>query len=143
MGWIRRRGHGSPAAIAAALACALTIAGCGRSAGATNSSGNVSPTRGLVTTTAPGAKPVSSVVWAVYRDVNSLDPIFAFDYPENTAISLMCESLLLAAPYDPTAGNLSLSWVGPAGGHLLGYDAVGRDVLSRLLAGATSSMLGP
>ena len=34
-------------------------------------------------------------VWAVYRDVNSLDPAFAFDYPENTAISLMCESLLL------------------------------------------------
>jgi peptide/nickel transport system permease protein len=49
----------------------------------------------------------------------------------------------LVAPYDPKVGSLSLSWVGPAGGHLLGYDAVGRDVLSRLLAGAASSMLGP
>ena len=39
-----------------------------------------------------------SATWAVYRDVNSLDPIFAFDYPENTAISLMCESLLRQAP---------------------------------------------
>jgi len=48
--------------------------------------------------TAPGSKPVSSVTWAVYRDVNSLDPIFAFDYPENTAISLMCESLLKQQP---------------------------------------------
>ena len=38
---------------------------------------------------------MSQAVWAVYRDVNSLDPAFAFDYPENTAISLMCESLLL------------------------------------------------
>ena len=38
------------------------------------------------------------MTWAVYRPVNSLDPIFAFDYPENTAISLMCESLLLQEP---------------------------------------------
>src|SRR5690348_44754 len=38
------------------------------------------------------------MVWAVYRDVNSLDPIYAFDYPENTADSLMCESLLRQAP---------------------------------------------
>jgi peptide/nickel transport system substrate-binding protein len=58
----------------------------------------VSPTQGLVATTPAGTKPVQSVVWAVYREVNSLDPIFAFDYPENTADSLMCESLLLQAP---------------------------------------------
>ena len=51
-----------------------------------------------MTTTPAGTKPVPSITWAVYRDVNSLDPIYAFDYPENTAISLMCESLLLQAP---------------------------------------------
>src|SRR5215471_3607335 len=86
--------------IAVAAACALTAAACGRSAGTAGSSGsgNVSPTKGLVTTTTAGAKTVPSVVWAVYRDVNSLDPIFAFDYPENTADSLMCESLLRQAP---------------------------------------------
>ncbi len=61
-------------------------------------SGIVSPTKGLVATTPAGTKPVQSVTWAVYRDVNSLDPIFAFDYPENTADSLMCESLLRQAP---------------------------------------------
>jgi peptide/nickel transport system permease protein len=49
----------------------------------------------------------------------------------------------LLAPYDPDLPNLSLSWVGPAGGHLLGSDVYGRDVLSRLLAGAQSSILGP
>jgi peptide/nickel transport system permease protein len=49
----------------------------------------------------------------------------------------------LLAPYDPGLPNLSLSWAGSAGGHLLGYDVDGRDVLSRLLAGAQSSMLGP
>ena len=46
------------------------------------------------------------------------------------------------APYDPNLPNLSLSWAG-RGGHLLGYDVEGRDVLSRLVAGAQSSMLGP
>ena len=49
----------------------------------------------------------------------------------------------LLAPYNPTLPNLQLAWVGPAGGHLLGFDFEGRDVLSRLLAGAQSSMLGP
>jgi peptide/nickel transport system substrate-binding protein len=38
------------------------------------------------------------VTWALYRDVNSLNPAYAFDYPENTAISLMCESLLRQQP---------------------------------------------
>src|SRR5215472_3472615 len=49
----------------------------------------------------------------------------------------------LLAPYDPNLPNLSLAWVGPVGGHLLGYDFEGRDVLSRLLAGAQTTMLGP
>ena len=47
------------------------------------------------------------------------------------------------APYNPELPNLSLAWVGPVGGHLLGFDFEGRDVLSRLLAGARSSMIGP
>jgi peptide/nickel transport system substrate-binding protein len=84
--------------IAAAAVVALTLlaAACGRSLSSANSSaGNISPTANLVTTTPAGAKTVPQAVWAVYRDVNSLDPAFAFDYPENTAISLMCESLLL------------------------------------------------
>ena len=47
------------------------------------------------------------------------------------------------APYDPDAPNLQLAWVGPAAGHLLGFDFQGRDVLSRLSAGAQTAMLGP
>jgi peptide/nickel transport system substrate-binding protein len=84
--------------IAAAGLVALTLLGsaCGRSlSSADSSAGNISPTADLVSATPAGAKPVAQVDWAVYRDVNSLDPAFAFDYPENTAISLMCESLLL------------------------------------------------
>ena len=47
------------------------------------------------------------------------------------------------APDNPTLPDLQLAWVGPVTGHLLGFDFEGRDVLSRLLAGAQSSMLGP
>ena len=47
------------------------------------------------------------------------------------------------APHDPQIGRLSLSYVGPGGGHFLGFDGQGRDVVSRLLAGARSSMIGP
>ena len=46
-------------------------------------------------------------------------------------------------PQDPDLPNLSFDFIGPSAGHLLGYDFQGRDVLSRLLSGAQSSMLGP
>jgi peptide/nickel transport system substrate-binding protein len=85
--------------VVTAAALALLASACGRSAsGAGGTAGNISPTKNLVTTTPAGTKSVPAVTWAVYRDVNSLDPIFAFDYPENTADSLMCESLLSQAP---------------------------------------------
>ena len=83
-------------AAAGVVAVTLLASACGRSLSSADSgAGNISPTANLVTTTPAGAKTVPQAVWAVYRDVNSLDPAFAFDYPENTAISLMCESLLL------------------------------------------------
>jgi peptide/nickel transport system permease protein len=47
------------------------------------------------------------------------------------------------APYDPdTTDGITLQFA-DAPGHLFGYDANGRDVFSRLLAGARTSMLGP
>ena len=71
-------------ALVAVAALCMGVPACGRSVSSTQGQGSgiVSPTKGLVATTAAGTKPVQSVVWAVYRDVNSLDPIFAFDYPE-------------------------------------------------------------
>src|SRR5215470_11183517 len=101
---------------AAATAAALALAACGRSAPAKggHQAGNLSPTKGLVVSTNPGTKSVASVTWAVYRDVNSLDPIYAFDYPENTAVSLMCESLLKQSPNGAIGSGLaSLSTPSP------------------------------
>ena len=44
------------------------------------------------------------VVWATYRETQTLDPIQAFDYPENTIDPLLCDSLLRQAP-DMTIGD--------------------------------------
>jgi len=49
-------------------------------------------------TTPAATADVDSVTWATYREVNTINPEYAFDYPENTVISAMCESLLLQQP---------------------------------------------
>lgn len=50
----------------------------------------------------------------------------------------------LLAPYDPYAVNLGLMNAPPGTeGHLLGTDGSGRDLLSRLLYGARTSVVGP
>ena len=49
----------------------------------------------------------------------------------------------LLATNDPQLGQLALSYVGPSAGSPLGFDGQGRDVVSRLLVGARTSMLGP
>ena len=93
MGWNRCM------VIAVAAACVLVASACGRSASTTGAApGNVSPVKGLVAITPAGTKPVPSVVWAINRDVISLDPIYDAAFPEYTADSLMCESLLRQAP---------------------------------------------
>jgi len=79
--------------VAVTAACAVAAAACSRAAPEA-----VSPVSGLAAITPPGVRPVSSVVWATNRDVISLDPIFGLGYPEYTAESLMCESLLRQAP---------------------------------------------
>jgi peptide/nickel transport system substrate-binding protein len=80
---------------AVTAACALVASACGRPASAP---GSVSPVKGLVASTPAGTGRVPTVVWRTYRDVDSLDPILSIDFPEYTAVSLMCESLLRQAP---------------------------------------------
>lgn len=47
------------------------------------------------------------------------------------------------APYDPNLPNLRSSLSGPSAEHLLGADALGRDLQSRLMWGARITLLGP
>ncbi|MGH2847985.1 MAG: ABC transporter permease [Thermoleophilaceae bacterium] len=44
----------------------------------------------------------------------------------------------VVAPHDPSAANPAATLQGPSGAHLFGTDSLGRDVLSRVLAGASS-----
>jgi peptide/nickel transport system permease protein len=49
----------------------------------------------------------------------------------------------LIAPYDPNVGDLLNPYAGPSSDHWLGTDGTGRDVFSRLVFGARTSLLGP
>ena len=65
----------------------------------------------------------------------------------SAGVLLIATVAAVAGPYvtpqDPDLPNVSFAFIGPSAGHLLGYDFQGRDVFSRLLSGAQSSMLGP
>lgn len=64
------------------------------------------------------------------------------------SIAVIAIALLLAVlgpivrPFDPNLSDLSFANVGPYGSHLLGFDGQGRDVLSRLMVGARTTVFG-
>ena len=90
------------AAVAVAAAVVATAAGCGRAQTSTTSAPTTTvdaqSALELPTATPKPTGPVDSVSWATYRPVQTIDPIQAFDYPDNTAVTLLCESLLLQQP---------------------------------------------
>lgn len=47
------------------------------------------------------------------------------------------------APYDPFAQDLIASSQGPSAAHWLGTDQLGRDILSRLMVGSRTGIIGP
>lgn len=62
-----------------------------------------------------------------------------------TVLILILIAVCLAnvlAPYDPNALDLSAMLQGPSSTHLLGTDKTGRDILSRMLYGGQTSLLG-
>jgi peptide/nickel transport system substrate-binding protein len=77
-----------------AITCAVAASGCGK---ASSTTGNA-PANRLNATTAAGLQSVDKATWAVYRDTNSIDPIYGGDYPELLPLSLTCESLLRQEP---------------------------------------------
>lgn len=73
----------------------------------------------------------------------------AVDRTTAAYVSVLAAALAVAlfggalAPADPDASDLNLAFVGPSAGHPLGFDSQGRDLVSRLLAGARTAVLGP
>jgi peptide/nickel transport system substrate-binding protein len=98
-----------------ALAAVMLAAGCGKSA-STSTPAQQSPGTQSLATSTPAAKGAYSgkVTWALYRDVDSLDPIIAFDYPENTVIASMCDTLIRQSPTGVVGPGLStLTYTNP------------------------------
>lgn len=91
-------GGSSTTAAATGGATAPTAGAAPTTAGATATSGGAIAPTGLATTTPAGTKPVDRITWALYRDVTNLDPVQAFDYPENTVLAILCESPLRQTP---------------------------------------------
>ena len=87
----RRKAIGIVAGIAAVTA--LTAACSGAPAPTTSGSATAQTSGFTVDTPAPTTD-AGDVVWATYRETQTLDPIVGFDYPEQTADSILCESLL-------------------------------------------------
>jgi peptide/nickel transport system substrate-binding protein len=50
-----------------------------------------------------------NAVWAVYRETSTIDPIYVFDYPDNAAMAIACESLLRQQPDLTIAPGLATS----------------------------------
>ena len=84
------------AVLGTAALVALSAAGCGKSA--TDTAPAKAETANLSPTTPAAKGDTGPVTWATYREVGTLDPIQAFDYPENTVITSMCDSLLQQQP---------------------------------------------
>ncbi|MFC8275872.1 ABC transporter permease [Streptomyces sp. NPDC057271] len=70
-------------------------------------------------------------------------PLFAAAVVVLAGLVLVAALAPVLAPYHPEALDLSASLVGTGGDHLLGTDQSGRDILSRLLHGARTGLLGP
>ncbi|MFJ3958520.1 ABC transporter permease [Arthrobacter sp. NPDC090010] len=60
-----------------------------------------------------------------------------------TVLVLLAVLAPLIAPFDPDEPDLLNVLADPGGAHLLGTDALGRDILSRLLWGARLTLAGP
>ncbi len=56
-------------------------------------------------------------------------------------VILCCIFAPMISPYSPTEQNLSQALAQPGGGHLLGTDNVGRDLLTRLFYGGRTTLL--
>ena len=72
---------------------ALTAA-CSGAPAPSASGGATAQTSGFTVDTPAPTKDAGDVVWATYRETQTLDPIQGFDYPEQTADSILCDSLL-------------------------------------------------
>ncbi|QSZ47750.1 ABC transporter substrate-binding protein [Arthrobacter sp. D5-1] len=93
---MRRKQRTTPSRITAVMVAGvvlgLVLGGCGaRPASVTGSAGGAKYT--LADSTDAPTKEIDNFSWAMYAEPFSLDYAYAFDYPDNTVLSNVCESL--------------------------------------------------
>ncbi|MEU8099893.1 ABC transporter substrate-binding protein [Streptomyces rubiginosohelvolus] len=93
----RRSGrYGRFAAVTGALSALAVLAAC---AGPPNGASDASDGSFALSSGTPrAAGPIDSFSWAVYAEPPTLDYTVAFDYPQNTILSNVCESLMRWTP---------------------------------------------
>ncbi|QSE78030.1 ABC transporter substrate-binding protein [Rhodococcus koreensis] len=97
--------------IVAVAACTVVVlAGCGGRPELVPATGNNTTFLSLPPTTDAATGHTDSATWALYRDPTTVDPATAFDYPENTVISTMCESLLRQQPDGAITPGLAIEY---------------------------------
>ena len=97
------------ALLAATVAAALAVAGCGKASPGASTGASV-PTGTTLSATTPAPKrDVGAITWALYRAPGTLDPIQAFDYPEITVVTSLCESLMRQQPDGTSVPGLAKS----------------------------------
>ncbi|HEY6798631.1 MAG TPA: ABC transporter permease [Kineosporiaceae bacterium] len=76
------------------------------------------------------------------RSLN-LGPTAALALGVLVAVTLLAALAPMVAPGDPNSADLLATFTGPSPAHWLGADATGRDIASRLIYGARTSLIGP
>jgi peptide/nickel transport system permease protein len=77
-----------------------------------------------------------------------------FPFANSDVVTWICAGIIVVAaviailapviaPEDPNSSDLGSAYADPSTSHLLGTDALGRDLLSRLIWGARPALLGP
>ena len=77
------------------------------------------------------------------RRRRAVSPIIWLSFFVVAGVLAMAVFGALLAPYSPSAQHLALTDATPSGAHWLGTDALGRDVFSRVIAGARTAFFGP
>lgn len=79
----------------------------------------------------------------LFRRLGSVSPVVLVAAVFLVAVAVAAALAPVIAPYDPDQIDLAHTYAGSSTDHLLGTDASGRDILSRLLHGARISLVGP
>lgn len=79
----------------------------------------------------------------LFRRLATMSPIVALAAAFLASVVIAAALAPIIAPHDPAQIDLVNSYAGSSSSHLLGTDASGRDILSRLLHGARMSLIGP